>query len=399
MKVSTSIPSGNGRVLRADPEQIEIELIAYDKEARYVHCQISEIEASRRQPVVLRPDRYFIIKEFQHFHQHVWIREGARGKWRVLEESTVEKTPEGVRFILEITAGKDIWFSTEPPRTYAETTSKILALHHQHPRETRLHGVGYSLEERPILALRISTPENLTAPGEEQCPVIHVAAGEHGIEFAGEEMGRGMLAYVLTDKAEYLRQKFIFDFVLNTNPDGTFHGWHNYNMRDWRDHNYSNPADRSWHHEFVPYLRGLLPKASPETQGLMNWLRRTTPALYISLHSWHGYHGHPGAFHVECRALAEKFRDKLEALNENALAAANTVGCDFFARESCADGRHLGDFLMAKGICPAYLPEAHMNLGRERLQQLGREMLVRWLGDPRLAPTTTARAAWERHLT
>ncbi len=400
MRVTTDIPCGSGRILKAGPDGIEVELIAYAKEARYVHLLIADSAEDRRVPVVLRPDRHFFQKRFLHFHQHVWVREGREGCWRALPENAVEKTPEAVRFQLDLRKGRECWVSTEPPREYAETNRELFALARRRPEETRLYCIGHSIEERPILLLRVTDPANQSEVGEEPKPVIHIVCGEHGIEFAGEEIGRGMLDFVLAESSAAQRRDFVFDFILTCNPDGNVHGWHNYNARDWLEHNYADRVDRSWHHEFSPYLSGLKVgtpfPASPETRALMGWMRQTAPALYLSLHSWHGHGGRPGAYHAGGPALAPEFREKIAAINEGAIAAADSAGTSFLARENGCDGLHVGDYLMEHGVCLSYLPEGHMNLGRERLQRLGAEMLRRWLADERLSLRTHRRELWRK---
>ncbi|HWL52890.1 MAG TPA: M14 family zinc carboxypeptidase [Chthoniobacteraceae bacterium] len=386
MLVTSQIPNGSGRILRADRELIEVELIAYSKGARYTCFEISEVSEPRRQEVVLLPDRHFRIATFAYkFHADVWVREDGAAEW--YRSEVVDRTPERVRIALDLRPGVTYTVSSEPPRAYCDTTAELFALPLAHPGRMSLHCLGHSVEHRPIFALRIGA----AAPGEEDRPVIHVVAGEHASESAGEEIARGMLDLVLNDR-EGITDGYIFDFVLNANPDGNVHGWHQYNARDWQAHNYADTIDRSWHHEFVPYMKGLPFDYSPETVALMEWLKTTRPACYLSMHSWEGHEGNPGAFHAHPDELSPAMAEAVVAMDEIAVATSRTLGFEFVPRPSPGDQLHLGQYLMRNELAAAYLPEGNYAQGREAMQALGRGLLRGLLArvKPKAAP-----ARWE----
>mgnify|MGYP000898198828 CR=1 FL=1 len=399
MNVTTRIPCGNGRILRADAGAIEVELIAYSKGARYGCFRISGITESRDQLVILRPARHFGLQTFPYKrYSRLSVRYGGEGEaWETVPEEALERTPEALRAVIPLRAGVVCDLSTEAPHEYAITTAELTALAREHREIAELHSPGASVEGRPLFVLRVTARANRCGPGEETRPVIHIVCGEHATEFAGEEIGRGMLSLALDDTAEArtLRDTFVFDFILNANPDGNFHGWHQYNANDWRAHNYSDGKDRSWHHEFVPYLLEEPGVYSPETVALMSWLRRTRPALYISLHSWEGHDGQAGAFHAAPETLSPVMQTLVDTMNAHAIAAAEELGKVFAPRPSRQSERHLGELLMAKEICPAYLPEGHVNWGQARLRRFGRSFLTRLLTDEKLALDQYDPCRWE----
>lgn len=401
MKVSTDFSCGNGRILRVDAEAIEVELIAYSKGARYGYLRITDIQEDHEQLLILRPDRYFGLNTFgMKFHSSIWIRYGFTDSWEALPENLLERTPEAVRVRLPLKAGMVCEVCTEVPRPYAETTAELVGISRTHTELAELYSPGVSEEGRPLFLLRVTEPANRTEPGKEKCPVIHIVCGEHATEFAGEEMGRGMLSFVLgeNETARALRQAFIFDIILTANPDGNYHGWHQYNARDWAAHNYSDGQDRSWHHEFVPFLLGDPGVYSTETHAWMNWLRVTRPALYLNFHSWEGHHGQAGAFHAAPEDLSEEMQTVVKTLNHLAKAVAAELGESFITNPSQRNQRHLAGLLMAQNVCSAYLFEAHGNWGRKRLQQFGTNLLPRLLQDETLNLISYKSTRWEPFL-
>lgn len=392
MQVTSEIPNGSGRVLCVSPERVEIELIAYCKSSRYFCVEISDVEEACSQEFVLWPDSLFRKRTFTHkYHADVWICDVDEGVWRRVK--TIERSPEMVRCRVDLEPGRRYWLSSEPPYPYVETTRKIFQIAERHPDIAGVHFLGHSMEHRPIFALRIAEKSEL--PGQERKPVVHIAAGEHGSESAGEEIARGMLEWVLSEEAEKARDAFIFDFVLNTNPDGNFHGWHNYNLRDWKEHNYQDAEDRSWHHEFVPYMQGRPLDYSSETKALMEWMKKTRPACYLSMHSWEGHEGMPGAFHASPEELSSEMGGAVLAITEIAQNVAAGLGLEFRAFGSKGDTLHLGQFLMRNGMAAAYLPEGNYAVGREALQKLGRGMLVGILNDRRIPLQNFGGKRWD----
>lgn len=395
MIVTTDLECGNGRLLRASPELIEVELIAYSKGSRYTFFRISNVEAARKQEVVLRPDSHFRVTTFPYKKfAEVWVRYD-EGEWTAVRQ--IERTPEAVRFWVNLRPGQVCDISTEPPRPYTTTAGELFAYQQLQPELATLYSPGASSEGRLLLVLRVTNKRWKAAPGKELVPVIHVVCGEHATEFSGEEIGRGMLEYLLSPEGEGLRDRFVFDFVLNANPDGNVHGWHQYNARDWREHNYSDAVDRSWHHEYVPYILDQPGVYSPETAALMGWLKQTRPALYLSMHSWEGHEGNPGSFYTALEHLSPGMARAMEAMNRIAVASAQEGGFKFDAIPTSNRGPspHLGHLLMERDVALAYLPEGNYAVGRAALQQLGVRLITRWLEDPAIEIGSYGRERWE----
>lgn len=384
MIVTTDIPCGNGRVIWRSPGVFEVEAIAYSKAPRYVCFKIMGITRDLRQAIVIRPDSRFYT-DFSELNCKIWMKTGSNEEWIPLDREQVEASPNAIRFDIDLKAGEDYYFSTEPYHEYVETTREIFALAEQHPGFMEVHCIGYSIEHRPIFVLRVMENVRDEQPGEETRPVILIHAGEHATEFSGEEMARGMLQWVSSDQGSELRHHFAFHFILNTNPDGNYHGWHQYNAKDWQEHNYSERVDRSWHHEFEGFFKDGEADCSPETRAVGGWILKSRPALIIGAHSWLGHKGNPGAFYTDPKLLNEEFAAKVREMNRVAIAEARKLGIVFetYPSSNLRDG-HAGPYLMSQRLCSCYTVEGHMNLGRPKLQELGAQLLQGWLESPNL---------------
>ncbi len=393
MYVTSSIPNGSGRVRRLDPDAYEIELIAYSKGSRYF-CVEASSEEDRSVAITLIPDRWFRIRTFPYkCEADVWMCNARTLEWTRIPGT--ETTPERVRFSVWLKAGERYLLSSEPPYRYSDTTAELFRIAREHREYCAIHCLGASMEQRPIIALRITdNPEE--SPGRESKPVLHIAAGEHASESAGEEIARGMLYYLLSEESATARDRYIFDLVLNANPDGNFHGWHQYNLRDWQEHNYCDKVDRSWHHEFVPYLERIPGEYSPETVALMEWMKLTRPACYLSMHSWEGQGGTLGAYHSAVEGLAPEMAAAVKALVGISDAVGAQLGFPVDNRPTGHDSLHLGPLLMRTGAAVAYLPEGNYMLGRERLQAYGKGLLKGILKDGRVIMPRYDRSRWDQ---
>lgn len=399
MHVTSKIPCGNGNILWHTPDHFEVEVIAYSKGPRYAYFKVCSVSPSHHRTITLRPDSRFPAN-FSGLSAKIWMKRGQNGSWQALPENDVLIEPQAIRFSIKLEPGEEYFFSTEPAREYSHTTSELFEIAHALGHEAAVHMLGHSVEHRPIVALRITAPENIAIPGQEECPVILITAGEHASEFSGEELVRGMLALVAGESGKALRRDFIFDFILNTNPDGNYHGWHQYNAKDWAEHNYAEVVDRSWHHEFEEYMSdtGQSPsekRFSPETIALGNWILKTHPTLFISAHSWLSHGGNPGAFYADPSILPEGMKKFVPALNEEAVQASAIFDLEFQTYPtSNLCGGHLGAFLMKNELAISYTIEGHMNPGREILQALGNNLLTRWLANPILNLRKSRRPQW-----
>lgn len=383
MIVQTDIPCGNGRIKWLRPGVFEIEVIAYSKAPRYAYFRIVNIEKDVRQEIVLRPDSHMPLVDFKDFHGHVWLRTKSQPEWKPLPKNKVEIAPNAVRFSLDLKRGGEYDISTEPAREYAKTNDELFALAERLHGFARLHCLGHSIEQRPIFLLRVTAnPETL---GAESKPVLTFMAGEHASEFAGEEIVRGMLDLVTAESADArkFRNAYIFDFILNSNPDGNHHGWHQYNVKDWLEHNYSDGKDRSWHHEFGPFFEGKSGDYSPETIAIGNYIKKCEPVFYLTAHSWQGHRGNPGAFHASLDILPETTATRQGRLIQIAKQIAQEhFGVEFetFPSSNLTAG-HLDSFLLRSGKALALAIEGHMNLGRKNLQKFGAFLLDQWLNN------------------
>lgn len=382
MIVRTDILCGNGRVRWLNRHSVEIEVLSYSKGPRYCTFSVTGVEHDGDREIVLRPDPY-ARHDFRQFCLPIWWRILPDGDWVTLSEDRVQIQPDVIRLRLPLRAGMDIQVSTEPPRPYPETVLELYELTQLHRGSTTLHWIGYSWEGRPIPVLRVTSDiESNGEPGAERRPVILCTSGEHATESAGEELTRGMLKAALEDSAdgEYLRRTFVMDFLLNANPDGNIHGWHQYNKKDWMEHNYSEQTDRSWHHEFGPYFAGELENPSPETVAVADWVEKVSPVFHHNAHSWEGHNGNPGCFRFPPEKLPEPLREGIISLDRISQQVASEMGITFeIYPSSNIGGGHITDYLLLSKHCLSYTLEGHMALGREKLQEFGRRLFHAWL--------------------
>lgn len=384
MYVTTDFPCGNGRVRWLARDVFEVEVIAYSKNPRYTTFRIVDVREEGNLTVVLKPDQWdrFSFNKLRGIV--LWMRNLPDGEWVAVPESQVRFQPEAITLQFSLKGGQSLEVSTEPPRRYSETTTYLAGLCDRNPNTCMLHIIGSSCEERPIVLLRIAEDVHRTArKGTEQKPVILCISGSHASEFAGEEITRGMLAAVLeeTPEARQLRSRYIFDFILNANPDGNYHGWHQYNKKDWLCHNYQVKEDRSWHHEFVrgfenPEAEGI----SPETRALVYWINQTNPAFVHDAHSWEGHQGAPGSFRPDPDSLSPLLANCLDFLDRVCTVSAAEQGLKFpvFHMSNLCAG-HLSEVLTDQRAIPVYSIEGNPSISREQLQEFGNCVLKRWL--------------------
>lgn len=382
MHVTTTIPCGNGRVLLTSPTRIEVEVISC-KAPRYTHFQITGGDCEIEPTIVLLPDRASGNDFRKMACKTIWVRHGAAGEWALVDPAVVTLNAERIEFRVCVGAGEQVQVSTEPPRPYGSTSRQLSELAQARPEEVALHVIGASIEQRPLFLLRVTEAvrENGLV-GSESRPVILLLGGEHASEFAGEELTRGMLNAILDEDevGQRLRHEFIFDIILNSNPDGNYHGWQQYNAEDWRHHCYNDGVDRSWHHEFAGYMAGHEGVYSPETQAIGDWIKQTQPRLVQSSHSWEGHGGNIGAFHTEPEMVSPTMADALRAMDAVAsqVAADHGVGYEPCNTSNLRAG-HLNDYLAIHDQALAYTSEAHPYHSRQLLQRIGYATLRGWL--------------------
>lgn len=384
MYITTDFPCGNGRVRWLSPNVFGVEVIAYSKNPRYTTFRVVDVGEDAPLTVVLTPDQWdrFTFTKLRGIV--VWMRTLPDGEWIPVPENQVRFQPEAITVEFSLKAGQSLEVSTEPPRRYSETTALLAGICDENPGTCALHIIGNSYEDRPVVLLRVSEDVHQTGrKGEEQKPVILCISGSHAAEFAGEEINRGMLAAVLEDTPEgkRLRSSYIFDFILNANPDGNYHGWHQYNKKDWLSHNYQVKEDRSWHHEFVVAFNDPdSEQVSPEARALVDWINLTGPVFIHDAHSWEGHEGRIGAFRADLDRLDPLLADCLNFIDHTCVTAAAELGMEFliFPMSNLCAG-HLSEVITDQRGIPMYTIEGHPSVPRDKLQEFGRNVLQLWL--------------------
>ncbi len=384
MRVTTDIPCGNGRVRMINPDHYEIELIWYCKAARYVLFQIDQVSSSRVVKIVLKPDSLCPERKFKFSPRpKIWKCDVNGGKWDSIPDEQVDYTFDKIEFDLKLEESSCIQISTESPRPYAETCVELSELVHGYPSLASMYVIGSSIEHRPLLLVRVADDIHINGVlGSEKRPRILITSGQHATEFAGEEISRGMLQAVLEENeiGRELRKRYIFDFILVSNPDGNYHGWHQYNARDWANHNYNDGVDRSWHHEFITYFLDRSSDVSPETKGIGDWILQTEPQLIIDNHSWEGHNGACGTFTTDTNLLPPKLAEIFNQLNSGAKKVGTEFDMNFdVCSRSTLKAEHLSDYMIFQRDVPVYTVEGHMYLGREKLQAFGKSLIQEWL--------------------
>lgn len=409
MQTSTDICCGSGIIRTSSIELIEIEVIAFSKSSRYVYFEISQASAHHRPTVALLCDSQFRKEGFEKLGRvQLWIRRTFEGTyvgrgssraqahacadvdsiaceapWERLDKNQVTYSPQRIEFELDVAPGERVEITTEPPRPYPQTVIMLENLVKMNPSTCQLHVIGRSIENRPIFLLRITEDvARFGIPGQESRPVVLLISGEHATEFAGEEVTRGMLKAVIGDERGQvdLRRRYVFDFVLNCNPDGNVNGWHQYNANDWMEHDYTPGVDRSWHHEFGPYLSGKTQEVSPETRALGDWINSTNPQFVHTAHSWEGNGGKVGVYRVDPELACPTMAQKIRAIESSAASVAQKISLDMVIRSltSVCTG-HLPQYLTLERNVPACSIEAHPDIDRSVLQRFGELILPAWI--------------------
>lgn len=377
--ITSEIDCGHGISTLAADGCVEVEIIAFSKNARYLCVALSaEKDCDARLRIV--PDRQY-TRGFERFNGWLWLKGESDTKWRRLHSEELHIQRSHMTAHLRLKAGERVVLTSETPLPYPQTCDFLQKLDGTHGFSLRQ--IGQSVQERPIYCLERITDEAAASADSTVKPLILIIAGEHATEFAGEFVARGMLGAVLEDSEqdEYLRQNFNWGFILNANPDGNINGWHQYNVNDWKKHAYPFPEDISWHHEYGPYLLDPQTPVSPETRAVADWVLTKRPAFIFNHHSWEGHEGGPGAFRAN--ESVESYPKLIGTLDAIATKIANSFGVGYLEANSgsLASG-HLGDTLASVCQIPSLTPEAHMSLGEENLLHFGAQWLRLSLGDP-----------------
>lgn len=381
--VGTDFECGHGIATLAEDGVVEIEIIAYCKDPRYL-C--ARLEATRDCQAQLRiiPDRQSGMG-FSKFHSWIWVQRGrgSESDWHRLSTQELQVCESHMLVRVTLQAGESCVLSSEPYLPYSATVDWLHSLDGKHG--FNLAEIGQSIEGRRLWSLQSGQWGEANSDNgdpENNKPGILVIAGEHGTEFAGEHIARGMLQAVLADNTEgkQLRARYHWSFILNANPDGNVNGWHQYNRADWNKHAYPFPEDISWHHEFKAWLEEGI-AVSPETVAVGTHVLKLKPSLLFNMHSWQGNNGNLGVY--RSGLSVDDFPLLMHGLELEAakLTAHLQVECLIKDSGNLASG-HLGDTLAMYSVIPSFSPEGHMIIGEQNLNWFGAQWILNSLQLP-----------------
>lgn len=137
--------------------------------------------------------------------------------------------------------------------------------------------IGRSVEDRPIVALRVARRPNL--------PVIYIQAGIHAGEIEGKDAGFAFLRDLLDGKiAPGALDHAAIIFVPVINPDGheRFGPNHRINQRGPEEMGFRTNAAR------LNLNRDWVKADAPETQAVLGVIRRDDPVVLVDLHATDG---------------------------------------------------------------------------------------------------------------
>lgn len=183
--------------------------------------------------------------------------------------------------------------------------SLIQELKNQRPEIVQIVEIGKSLQGRPLLAVRVSTPDNLNFK-----PSILFNGMHHAREIMTTEVTTDILSY-LVKNFENPQTPWVTDWIRNlaiwvmpqVNPDGneivwTSDNWWRKNARsDQGGEIYGVDLNRNYSYEWGKCngssgskdnqtYRGKSPASEPETQAMMKFVREQNFIMNVSYHSY-----------------------------------------------------------------------------------------------------------------
>lgn len=221
-------------------------------------------------------------------------------EWSVIEQAA------GARIVTAMT--ETLYHSFDEPDLGIK--DRLRAITKAYPRITRLKTIGYSIQGRPLLAMRLSKNRNHWYYGKPR--VLYVAT-HHGREWVATQMAMRLINYL----TENYRHDKRVTRLLNTteiwvipvaNPDGYEYTFTN--ERLWRKNLRDNDGDGVITHadgvdlnrNFASHwgyddegssgipsdstYRGTAPNSEPETQALVKFMRKKKFKFAISYHSY-----------------------------------------------------------------------------------------------------------------
>jgi hypothetical protein len=176
-------------------------------------------------------------------------------------------------------------------------------------RGVRCDEIGRTLEDRPVLALRIARRSGL--------PVIYIQAGIHAGEIEGKDAGFAFLRDLLDGKVvPGALDHVAIVFVPVVNPDGheRFGPNNRVNQRGPEEMGFRTNAGR------LNLNRDYVKADAPETRALVGELHRSDPVLLVDLHTTDG-----AKFEHDIAVLTAPFAPRADQLEETARALSDRL--------------------------------------------------------------------------
>ncbi|XP_052829488.1 carboxypeptidase D [Octopus bimaculoides] len=166
--------------------------------------------------------------------------------------------------------------------TNAELRKYLINVNRRYPDITHLHSIGNSVEDNPLLVLKISESVHKHSILK---PHIKYIGNIHGNEVVGRELLLHLIDYLVTNyrrnsTVTRILQTSVVHILPTINPDGyaratlgdctSVVGRYNRRMSDLNRNFNENPASSK--------------KIEPETRAIMNWIRSNTFVLSASFH-------------------------------------------------------------------------------------------------------------------
>jgi len=199
-------------------------------------------------------------------------------------------------------------------RTYSEMVAQLIQFHEQYPTLTHLDTIGYSLEDRPIVAFKVSDNPDV----DEDEPEVFFNGMIHAREPMTMEINLYTIQYLLeaypyfpnvadlvnTVEAWFVPIINVDGYVYNetTNPGGG--GMWRKNRQYNEDGSYGIDLNRNWSFRWgedeaagwssdIPsseVFQGTGPASEPETQVLQDFMNAHDFAVAINYHAYGGYY-------------------------------------------------------------------------------------------------------------
>ena len=173
---------------------------------------------------------------------------------------------------------------TDKYHQFDDISSLFSRLNEQYPNITKLHHIGSSVEERPLLAIQITDNVNITEPGE---PMFKYVGNMHGNEAIGREILIHLTQYLLYkyEEGDSRIRKLVDStniFIMPTmNPDGFEHAvLGDCNGVTGRGNHYNIDLNRNFPDQFG----GNEGQIQPETQAIIDWIENNPFVLSANLH-------------------------------------------------------------------------------------------------------------------